>query len=153
MVGGGGRGRGETEVVAERRGDVCVVSTPPRYRLVVYCRQWHSRPQLRIRGCRGHRLVGSRIWWGGGGWLGGAAGAPPLPRVADGWWAGSKEAIASTSAEGKKETVSRRGRGAAVEEKKEPGGDTEKGGAVRKETGVVTSRMTGHGSIDYWAKR
>jgi hypothetical protein len=139
-------------VVAERRGDVCVVSTPPCYRLVVYCRQWHSRPQLRIRGCRGHRPVGSRIWWGGGGWLGGAARAPPLPRVADGWWVGPEEAIASTS-EGKKETVSRRGRGAAVEEKKEPGGDTEKGGAVRKETGVVTSRMTGHGSIDYWAKR
>jgi hypothetical protein len=72
--------------------------------------------------------------WGGGVGLDGGAGPPPLPRVADGWWAGSEEAIVSTSAEGKKETVSRRGRGAAVEEK-EPVGDTEKGGTVRKETG------------------
>jgi hypothetical protein len=41
---------------------------------------------------------------------GGAAWGAPQPRAADGQWAGSEKVVASMSAEGKKETGSRRGR-------------------------------------------
>jgi hypothetical protein len=41
---------------------------------------------------------------------GGAAGGAPQPRATDGRWAGSEKVVASMSAEGKKETGSRRGR-------------------------------------------
>jgi hypothetical protein len=70
-----------------------VARAPPRRWSVVYYRRWRQHPQ-------------HRIWWGGGRRQRGGGAAAAM----GGRWVGSEAAVASTSAEWKKEMTSQRGR-------------------------------------------